>query len=354
MMSAIEPFAHFGNPATIVFGPGRSAEAGEWIGRVGGKRALVLSTRGRATDALAFSGGLGGLAAGVFSGAEMHTPVEVTERALAEAAACRADCIVSLGGGSTIGLGKAIALRTGLPQIAIPTTYAGSEVTPVLGQTECGEKTTISDRRLLPRAVIYDPALTLTLPARSSVASGLNAMAHAAEGLYARDRNPVSTLLAAEGLRLMREALPRIAKNPGDLEARAGALLGAWLCGTVLGTVGMALHHKICHTLGGGFGLPHAETHAVILPHAVAFNERAAKGLLEPVAILFGGGAGLWDFAASLGAPLALKELGLKASDLDPAAAMAVSNPYWNPRPVDRPAIRGLLQDAWEGRRPGT
>jgi maleylacetate reductase len=354
--TAVRPFVHFGNPATIVFGAGRSAETGDWIGQLGGTRALVLSTPGRREAAGAYADGLGGLAAGVFSGAAMHTPVEVTERALERAAACRADCTVALGGGSAIGLGKAIALRAGLPQIAIPTTYAGSEATPILGQTEGGKKTTLRDMRVLPRIVIYDPELTPGLPVGVSVASGLNAMAHAAEGLYAADRNPVSTLMAAEGLRAMKEALPRILKNPGDPDARAGALCGAWLCGSVLGAVGMALHHKLCHTLGGSFGLPHAETHAVILPHAIAFNEAAARSELEPAAALFGGatGAGLRDFAALLGAPTALKDIGMKASDLDRAAVLATENPYPNPRPIDRSAIRGLLQDAWEGRRPGS
>jgi maleylacetate reductase len=285
----------------------------------------------------------------------MHTPVEATERALEKAAACRADCTVALGGGSTIGLGKAIALRGGLPQIAIPTTYAGSEATPILGQTEGGRKTTLRDTRVLPRIVIYDPELTLDLPTEVSVASGLNAMAHAAEGLYAADRNPVSTLIAVEGLRAMKEALPRIVRTPRDPDARARALCGAWLCGAVLGAVGMSLHHKLCHTLGGSFGLPHAETHAVLLPHAIAFNEAAARSELEPAAALFGGaaGPGLRDFAASLGAPTALKDIGMKASDLDRASELATQSPYPNPRPLDRPALRRLLQDAWEGRRPG-
>ncbi len=301
-MPSVETFVHIGSPATIVFGAGRSAEAGDWIGRAGGSRALVLSTPGREAEARALADRLGSLASGIFSGAAMHTPVEVTDLALAAATACRADCIVAVGGGSTTGLSKAITLRTGLPQIVIPTTYAGSEATPILGQTEHGRKTTVRDARVLPGTVIYDPELTFGLPPAVSVASGFNAMAHAAEGLYARDRSPVSTLLAVEGLRAMKEALPRLAKDPADPEARSRALYGAWLCGTVLGAVGMALHHKICHTLGGSFGLSHADTHAVMLPHAIAFNEAAASGELEPVVRLFGGGAGLWDFAASVGA----------------------------------------------------
>jgi maleylacetate reductase len=284
----------------------------------------------------------------------MHTPVEVTERALAAVRAAGADCLVALGGGSTTGLGKALALRTDLPQIVIPTTYAGSEVTDILGQTEAGRKTTLRDARVLPEVVLYDPELTLGLPVGMSVTSGLNAMAHAAEGLYAQDRNPVATLMAVEALRALKSALPAIVAEPRDTDARADALYGAWLCGTVLGNVGMALHHKICHVLGGSFDTPHAGTHAIMLPHTVAYNSVAVPELLAPVGEIFGGapGAGLWDFAASIGAPLALHDLGLLAADLDRAAELATANAYWNPRPLDRGGIRSLLQDAWEGRRP--
>ncbi|MEO5756024.1 MAG: maleylacetate reductase [Mesorhizobium sp.] len=350
----MKSFTYSGSPAHIVFGNGASSDVGIWVERLGCQRALVLSTPHQSADGEALAKRLGPLAVGVFPGAAMHTPVEVTEAALARAKELDADCVVALGGGSTTGLGKAIAYRTDLPQIVIPTTYAGSEVTPILGQTENGAKTTVRDASILPEVVIYDPELTLGLPVTMSVTSGLNAMAHAAEALYAQDRNPVSTLMATEGLRALRDALPILVKQPRHLEARGDALYGAWLCGTVLGTVGMALHHKICHTLGGSFDMPHAETHAVMLPHTIGFNAVAVPELLEPVARLFGGGpgGGLHDFARSVGAPLTLSELGLKQADLDRAAEIATQNPYWNPRPFDRAAIRALLQDAWEGRRP--
>jgi len=346
-------FTYSGSPAHIVFGNGASSEVGTWIEKLGCKRALVLSTPHRAADGEALAKSLGALAAGTFSDAAMHTPIEVTEAAMAKATEVKADCVVALGGGSTTGLGKAIAWRTDLPQIVIPTTYAGSEVTPILGQTEAGVKTTLRDPKILPEVVIYDPELTIGLPVAMSVTSGLNAMAHAAEALYAQDRNPVSTLMATEGLRALRAALPLLVKEPRTLEARGDALYGAWLCGTVLGAVGMALHHKICHTLGGSFDMPHAETHAVMLPHTIGFNAAAVPELLKPVADIFGSaGGGLYDFASSIGAPLTLRDLGLKQADLDRAAGIATQNPYWNPRPFDRAAIRALLQDAWEGRRP--
>lgn len=349
-------FHYSGTPNRIVFGEGESGTVGDWIGTLGCRRALVLVTPAQAADGAALAERLGGLAAGVFDGAAMHTPVEVTERALAAAADLGADCLVALGGGSTTGLGKAIAYRTDLPQIVVPTTYAGSEVTPILGQTEHGEKTTLKDPRVLPEVVIYDPLLTLGLPVEMSVTSALNAMAHAAEGLYARDRNPITSMMAAEGLRAMQAALPVLVRTPEDVEARGDALYGAWLCGTVLGAVGMALHHKICHTLGGSFDTPHAATHAIMLPHTVGFNAAAVPELLAPVAEIFGGppGQALYDFAKEIGAPMALRDLGLSEADLDRAADIAVRNAYWNPRPIDRQSIRALLQDAWEGARPQT
>lgn len=347
-------FRYAGTPNQIVFGDGESASVGAWVESLGCRRALVLSTPAQAADGAALAERLGGLAVGLFDGAAMHTPVEVTERALAAVEDVGADCLVALGGGSTTGLGKAIAYRTDLPQIVIPTTYAGSEVTSILGQTEHGEKTTLKDPRVLPEVVIYDPQLTLGLPVGMSVTSALNAMAHAAEGLYARDRNPVTTMMAAEGLRAMHAALPALVREPANVEARGDALYGAWLCGTVLGAVGMALHHKICHTLGGSFDLPHADTHAIMLPHTVGFNAAAVPDQLKPVSDVFEGSPGqaLYDFAAEIGAPLALRDLGLAEADLDRAAEIASRNAYWNPRPIDRPSIRALLQDAWEGARP--
>lgn len=350
----MKSFTYAGSPARILFGSGRSTDVSSAIESLGCRRALVLATPHQKADAEALSDRLGALSVGVFSGAVMHTPVDVTETALRVARDTEADCVVSLGGGSTTGLGKAIAYRTDLPQVVIPTTYAGSEVTPILGQTEGGRKTTVRNASILPEVVIYDPDLTLGLPVGMSVTSGLNAMAHAVEGLYAQDRNPVSTLMALDGLRAFKESLPVLIKSSQDTDARAEALYGAWLCGTVLGTVGMALHHKICHTLGGSFDTPHAETHAVMLPHTAAFNAVAAQAELAAAAELFGGsiGGGLWDFAKSIGAPLSLKDFGIDEADLDRAADIATENPYWNPRPIDGASIRTLLQNAWEGVRP--
>jgi maleylacetate reductase len=348
-------FNYQGSAARIVFGNGVSADAARWVEELGCRRALVLSTPHQAKDAEAMAARLGALSAGTFTGATMHTPVEVTERAVRHAAEAGADCLVSLGGGSTIGLGKAMAWRTDILQVVVPTTYAGSEVTPILGQTENGVKTTVRSPKITPEVVVYDPELTLGLPVGMSVTSGLNAIAHAAEGLYARDRNPITTMMAIDGMRALKEALPALIRQPHDLEAREKALYGAWLCGTVLGQISMSLHHKICHTLGGSFDTPHAETHSVMLPHTIGFNACAVPELMSPVSEIFGGatpGQALYDFAKSIGSPMALADFGLSEADLDRAAEIATMNPYSNPRPIDRGSIRALLQDAWRGQRP--
>lgn len=355
-------FVYHGHPGRVVFGAGALAQLEHEIDRLGARRALVLSTPEQAAQAHEVAARLGDRAAGVFAQAVMHVPLETAQRARQVAAELRADCAVAIGGGSTIGLGKAIALESSLPILAIPTTYAGSEVTTVYGITEGGVKKTGRDPKVLPRTVIYDPQLTLTLPVGLSVTSAMNAVAHAAEGLYANDGNPVTALMAEEGIRAIAQALPRIVRHAGDLEARSEALYGAWLCGTVLGHVAMALHHKLCHTLGGSFGLGHAEVHTVVLPHAIAFNASHAAQAMRRIERALGIGpeigaaAGLFDLACANGAPVALRDIGMKADQLDRAAELAVHNPYWNPRPIGQealPDIRQLLQDAFEGKRPG-
>jgi alcohol dehydrogenase class IV len=291
----------------------------------------------------------------------MHVPVESARAAQAEAQRLDADCLLALGGGSTVGLAKAVALSTSLPILAVPTTYAGSEMTSIYGITEAGLKKTGRDPKILPRTVLYDPDLTLSLPVALSVTSGMNAIAHAAEGLYARDGNPVMDLMAEEGIRALAASFPRIRANPADAEARSDALYGAWLCGTVLGNVGMALHHKLCHTLGGSFGLPHAEVHTIVLPQALAFNAPAAVPAMRRIACALGvaraedAPAAVFDLARDNGAPVALRDIGMKAENLDRAADLAVQNPYWNQRPIgaaQRAEIRALLQRAYDGTRP--
>ncbi|KPA21295.1 Maleylacetate reductase [Shimia sp. SK013] len=347
-------FSYKSGAARIEFGRGNFGRVRDLVLDLSCTRAVVLATEQQGEIAETATKHLGSVAGGSFAGAVMHTPIEVTEGAAAYCDSVQADCLVSVGGGSTTGLGKAISYRTGLPHIVVPTTYAGSEVTPILGQTEQGLKTTINDTKVLPTAVIYDPDLTDTLPLKMSIVSGLNAMAHAAEALYAQNRNPISSMLAVEGLSAMKDGLGQIASDPQSKSGRDSALYGAWLCGTVLGQVGMALHHKICHTLGGSFDMPHAETHAVMLPHTIGYNAQAVPDVLQPIATLFGGepGPALYEYAKSVGSPVALKDLGFKEEDLDRAASIAASNPYWNPRPIDEAGLRVMLQNAFDGATP--
>ncbi|HEX2256797.1 MAG TPA: maleylacetate reductase [Afifellaceae bacterium] len=351
----VEPFTYDGLPARVVFGHATLARLGDEAERLGIARALVLSTPGRARQAEGVAERLGGRAAGTFAGAEMHTPVEATEKALEVVRETGADGLVAIGGGSTIGLGKAIAARTDLPQIAIPTTYSGSEMTPILGETADGVKTTRRDLKVLPETVIYDVELTLALPLKVAGPSGMNAIAHAVEALYAEASNPVTSLMAEEGIRALAAALPVIAADASDAKARGEALYGACLCGIVLGSVGMALHHKLCHTLGGAFGLPHAETHTIVLPHAIAYNAPAAPAAMARAARALGAAeaaTALYQLAKRVGAPVALRDIGMPGEGLDRAADLAVASPYWNPRPVERDAVRTLLDDAWHGREP--
>jgi alcohol dehydrogenase class IV len=318
-------------------------------------RALILATPNQEQQASHVAAMLGERAAGVFAQAEMHTPVAVTDRAMLYARELKVDGVVAIGGGSTTGLGKAIALRTDLPQLVVPTSYAGSEMTPILGETRDGLKTTQSSPMILPETVIYDVDLTMTMPPLLSATSGLNAIAHAVEALYARDRNPIISLMAQQGIKSLAQALPAIKNDANNVEARTLALYGAWLCGCCLGAVGMALHHKLCHTLGGTFNLPHAETHAVILPHAVAYNASAEPQAMSQIARALGAqdaAGGLFELAGEIGVRRSLKDLGMREEDLDRASDLAVANPYWNPRPIERDAIRGLIGRAWAGASP--
>ena len=357
-------FTYTANPTRVVFGAGALQHLAREIDALGARRALVLCTPEQTDAAQRVAALLGERAAGVFARAVMHVPIETAREARTEALRLGADCAVAIGGGSTTGLGKAIALDSGLPILAIPTTYAGSEMTSIYGLTEGGIKKTGRDARVLPRTVIYDPELSLTLPLRMTVTSGLNAIAHAAEGLYAHDGNPITALMAEEGIRAIAAALPTLARDPRDIGARGDALYGAWLCGTVLGAVAMGLHHKLCHTLGGSFNLPHAEVHTVILPHALAYNAEHAPDAMVRIARALGShdasqgvfnpsaSQGVFDLAAAHGAPTSLRAIGMPADGLDRAADLAATTPYPNPRPLERAALRALLQRAFDGAKP--
>ena len=351
----MQPFTYVGAPSRVVFGFGVLDRIPDEVKALGCSRALVLSTPQQADAGRDLSERLGGLSAGLFTEAAMHTPVEITERAMQVVRDSGADCTVALGGGSTTGLGKAIAVRTDLPQIVIPTTYAGSEATPILGETRDGLKTTQKSPKILPEVIVYDVDLTLTLPPGLSAASGMNAIAHAVEGLYTQDANPIVSLMAEEGIRALGAALPRIVRDPADREARSDALYGAWLCG-VGEDHGMGLGVRQVERPAEGVaelvmqGHAHRSQH-----HAAAYNAPAAPEAMARAARALGvkdAPQGLYDLAKGLGAPTALKDIDMPEAGLDRAAELATANPYWNPRPIERAAIRALLDDAFHGRRP--
>ncbi|GAA5932575.1 hypothetical protein JCM3775_005966 [Rhodotorula graminis] len=360
----MHPFTYNALPARVLFGWGTSSQVASEVQRLGCSRALVLTTPQQVDAGNKVKADLGHLAVGIYSNATMHTPMDVTRDALKRAQDLGADCCVSVGGGSTIGLGKALALHSPddakLKNIVIPTTYAGSEATPIIGQTENDKdgkplKTTQKTTKVLPETIIYDIDLTLSLPPQMTVTSGLNAVAHAVEALWAVEANPIISNLAIQGIEAIGRSLPLIKQDPQSRDGRSDALFGAWACGTCLGAVGMSLHHKLCHTLGGSFGMPHAETHTVILPHAVAYNAPYAEDAVARVAKALGvsnAAQGLFDLAKDNGAPVSLKELGFKEEDIEKAADIAVKAPYPNPAPLDKAKLLELLTNAFNGTRP--
>ncbi|XVQ06457.1 maleylacetate reductase [Spirillospora sp. CA-255316] len=283
----------------------------------------------------------------------MHVPLPVAERARAVALEHNVDAVVSVGGGSTTGLAKAVALTTGVPIVAIPTTYSGSEATNVWGVTEGDRKMTGVDPRVLPRTVIYDAELTLTLPVATSVASGLNALAHCVDSFWAPRADPINAAFAGEGIRALRSGLPQVAADPGGLSGREVALHGAYVSAVAFASAGSGLHHKICHVLGGMFDLPHAQTHAVVLPHVLAFNAPSAPEVERRIAVAFdapSANEGLRLLRTALDAPRALKDYGMPGNGI-PAAVEAVlaAVPAGNPTTVTRDNLAALVQAAWEG-----
>ncbi|KAF2486680.1 putative maleylacetate reductase [Neohortaea acidophila] len=357
MSSAPSSFEYHAKPCRVLFGRGSIQKLPEEVKRLGKVKPLLLSgprqsDRMKPLEAVLEHASI--TPAGTFANATMHTPIHMTEEALKYAIDTGADILVSFGGGSAVGLGKALSVRTGLKHICVPTTYAGSEMTSVLGETVDKKKTTRSDDKILPYAVIYDVDFTMTLSPAMSATSGMNAIAHAVEALYAENTNPVTDLLAQEGIKALAESLPVIVDRPDDVEARVRALYGAWLCATCLGTVGMSLHHKLCHTFGGTLGMPHSETHTIVLPHAIAYNSpniSEAQRKLAAVLPDSDGDAikGLNVLLEKLRVKRGLKEFGMREDDIDIIADTATGNPYWNPRPIERAPLRETIRRCWAG-----
>src|SRR5258706_342919 len=348
----MDRFTYVAMPARVGFGAGAVSQLAAEVERLGATRVLLISTPGRADMVRSVARDL--KIAGIFDQAVMHTPIKAVEAAREMAKSLGADCCITIGGGSTIGFGKAIALTSALPIVAVPTTYSGSEMTTIWGISEGDTKKTGRDPKVLPRAVIYDPELTLELPPATTAASGMNAIAHCVEALYAHDGNPIVSLMAEEGIRALSSALPRAVANGKDLDARSEALYGAWLAGTTISTTSVALHHKLCHVLGG-FGLPHAETHSIVLPHAMHYNRDAARDAMKRVARAIDAvdaPRGTYELEQRLGLPMRLADIGMREADLERAARIAADAPYPNPRKVEYAPVLELLRNAFEGKRP--
>jgi maleylacetate reductase len=342
-------------PGHIVFGVGELDRLPEEVSRLGATRPLLIAD-GVAVPVARLRQLLPG-AVGTWDEVRQHVPVELADRCAEFARGQQADLLVSVGGGSATGLAKAVALRDGTRVLAVPTTLAGSEMTPVWGQSEGGAKTTGRDARVLPVAVIYDPELLSGLPASVLGPSGMNALAHCVEALYAAGADPLSSLAAVEGARLLLAKLP-VAYGSADLDVRGDVQWASCLAGHVLGTVGSSLHHSLCHLLGGMRDLPHAETHAVVLPHVVALLLPAVRGQLEPLASAAGIDVeelprALWDCGAAVGTPRGLRAIGLADSDVAEVADALVARRPPSPVVVDLELARSLVQAALVGDRPG-
>ncbi len=358
-------FVYNALPGRVVFRAGAVAGIGDEIERLDSHRAMITTSRSNRATAEGVAAELGDRCVGVYEDAAEHVPVEQANAANQWAQGHDVDSVISIGGGSPIGLAKAVAHDTDTPIIAVPTTYSGSEMTALVGVTRDGVKRVFAGPRILPKTVIYDPALTHSVPPGATATTGMNAVAHCVEAMYVPAANPVSSKLAEAGLSDLVRGLPASVRDGHDAEARAQALYGAYLAGAALGATGIAIHHKICHALGGSFGVSHGDANAIILPHAVAFNTDAARAPIAAAARAMGASDDpsdanaaaaaapfLFDFVAGMGAPTSLEAVGFDQANLDDAARIAMELINDNPRPVDYQGVRGLLEDAWAGRRP--
>jgi maleylacetate reductase len=343
-------------PSRVVFAPGALRCAGGEVDRLGASRVLLIGGGAATSDALAkLRAVLGPRVVGEFVDAAQHVPAHMAHAAVATAGDTRADVVVTLGGGSTTGLGKAVALECDVPTIAVPTTYAGSEMTPMWGRTTNGVKQTGVNPRVLPKTVIYDPELCLGMPARLAAASGMNALAHCVEAYWSPGHNPVTSALGDEGVRRLIHGLPPVVADTRDLEAHANNLVGACLAGMCLAQAGTGIHHRTCHVLGGGWNLPHAETHAVVLAHATALIAPGApEAMLRLTGLLDGASPpqALFDLTSQLGLPRSLEALGMPADALDEAARSVMTGSSDDPLVPDVDAVRAMLDDAYFGRPP--
>ncbi|MDQ0678831.1 maleylacetate reductase [Arthrobacter pascens] len=348
-------FQHTTLGQRVLFGSGKAAEhlAGE-VDRLSARNVMVIASARERPEAERVTAGIS--TALPYDDVAPHVPIDKAEKARKAATDNGIDLLVCVGGGSTIGMAKAIAMTTGLPIIAVPTTYAGSEATNVWGLTEASRKITGVDDQVLPVTVVYDAELTLSLPAELSIASGLNALAHCIDSMWAPRADPINQALAGEGIRALNGGLPAIRTNSDDLRGRELALYGAYLSAVAFASAGSGMHHKICHVLGGRWNLPHAQTHATVLPYVLAFNAPAAGDAARRIAAAFGADtstAGLNALRETLDAPQALKDYGFVEGNITEAVQLILPViPESNPRPVTEDNLTVLLTAAYAGTAP--
>ena len=350
-------FSYDAIPGRVVFGVGTRRTLRDEATALGSERVLMVASPDEDALAADIAAVLGDLVVGRFGDVVQHVPVEKANDAAALTRAVGADTVVTIGGGSATGFGKAIALDLDVRLIALPTTYAGSEMTTIWGLTDGDHKQTGRDPRVKPDVVVYDPELTLTLPPRIAGPSGMNALAHSVEALYGPGANPVISAMALESIRALAHSLPIVVTNPDDLSARTDALYGAYLGGVALATGGTALHHKTCHVLGGMFNVNHGDMNAVILGHALAYNSTAIPELIPRISDALGVAGpdaprALFELAAAIGAPTSLESIGVPADGLDEAARRILIDAAANVRPPEEGSIRQMLDDAFHGRKP--
>jgi alcohol dehydrogenase class IV len=343
-------------PATrVLFGSGTLGNVAAELNRMHAERVLLIASTSAKAEADRIVTDVGDRVVARIDETQPHVPAAGVDLARGMAESNRADSVVTIGGGSTTGLGKAVVVTRQVGFMAIPTTYSGSEMTPIYGITEGEVKRTGRDPRVKPATVIYDVDLTVRLPPGVTAGSTMNALAHCVEALYAEERNPIVSLLAVEGIGALQSGSTTVSLDPVDVNGRAKLLYGAFLAGFALGSVGMAVHHRICHVLGGTFGLAHGDANAVILPYVVAYNQTVERLVMDELAAALGGGdpwALVRDLGRRLGAPTSLSQLGMREADLEQAAEMVVAAGGYNPRPIEPGWIRRLLGDAYEGRDP--
>ena len=351
----MRPFTYQVLPGRVVFGFGTIARLPSELDAFGASRVVLISDDMAKSEADEIEADLGNRVVGRIGEIQPHVPIEEVEAARRLTDESRADAVVTIGGGSTTGVGKAIVLEREVAFLAIPTTYAGSEMTPIYGITAGEVKRTGRDPSVKPRTVIYDVDLTLGLPKEVTAGSTMNALAHCVEALYAQERSPIVSIMALEGVRALQRGSVVVSSDPVNADGRSDLLYGAFLAGASLGAVGMAIHHRICHVLGGTFGLAHGDANAVILPHVVAYNRASEPEVMATLADAMGvtdPAIGLFELARTLDAPTNLADLGITEPDLERATEMIVDGVGYNPRPVEREWIRQLLEDRVSGPSP--